>query len=391
MSENRYEREKLYDEVWAEPVSIVAKRYGVSDVALHKICKRLNIPVPPRGYWAKIRSGEKIKKTPLPPHKGSNVIYGKHFENSEQRVERTEDGKKVLLDFLDEAERQKIMDACANIEVKDQLRRPHSLIVEHREEMVLRRKRERERKQYEFYGNGHSYWNRRNNEDPDKKVLALKVSSDSMHRAYLLVDAFIKTLESIDCGLVVDKNDGNTYATVRGEKIHIIMKESDGLTLSVDNPYAKRKNFRDTKTKTIDSQLGNAIIELFEISERIRLAREERELEERRRREEAECRRQRALRQQEELKKAKALENAAMDWHKALIIRQYIASMEDALHKELDEEKRARMTEWTIWAREKVDWYDPIVAKEDPVLGKRRYAESEEKKVNIENPYSFFR
>ena len=29
-----YKREVLYEEVWAEPVSTVAKRYGVSDVAL---------------------------------------------------------------------------------------------------------------------------------------------------------------------------------------------------------------------------------------------------------------------------------------------------------------------------------------------------------------------
>ena len=33
-----YKREKLYDEVWAEPVKIVAQRYGVSDVGLAKTC-----------------------------------------------------------------------------------------------------------------------------------------------------------------------------------------------------------------------------------------------------------------------------------------------------------------------------------------------------------------
>ena len=33
-----YEREKLYKEVWDEPVSTVAKRYCVSDVAIRKIC-----------------------------------------------------------------------------------------------------------------------------------------------------------------------------------------------------------------------------------------------------------------------------------------------------------------------------------------------------------------
>ncbi len=31
-----YEREKLYQEVWAEPVQVVAERYGVSGVALAK-------------------------------------------------------------------------------------------------------------------------------------------------------------------------------------------------------------------------------------------------------------------------------------------------------------------------------------------------------------------
>ena len=46
----QYTRETLYEEVWNEPVSTVAKKYGVSDVAIHKICKSMDIPVPPRGY-----------------------------------------------------------------------------------------------------------------------------------------------------------------------------------------------------------------------------------------------------------------------------------------------------------------------------------------------------
>ena len=62
----QYTRETLYEEVWNEPVSTVAKKYGVSDVAIHKICKSMDIPVPPRGYWAKKRAGQKVQKTPLP-------------------------------------------------------------------------------------------------------------------------------------------------------------------------------------------------------------------------------------------------------------------------------------------------------------------------------------
>jgi hypothetical protein len=33
-----YDREKLYEEVWNESVTIVARKYGVSDVAIKKAC-----------------------------------------------------------------------------------------------------------------------------------------------------------------------------------------------------------------------------------------------------------------------------------------------------------------------------------------------------------------
>ena len=62
-----YEREKLYEEVWKEPVLVVAKRYRVSNVALAKACRKLAVPLPPRGYWARIRAGQKaLLRLPLP-------------------------------------------------------------------------------------------------------------------------------------------------------------------------------------------------------------------------------------------------------------------------------------------------------------------------------------
>src|SRR5882672_2489707 len=61
-----YRRAALYEEVWSDPVQIVAGRYGVSGVALAKICRKLNIPLPGRGYWARKRAGQKMKKAPLP-------------------------------------------------------------------------------------------------------------------------------------------------------------------------------------------------------------------------------------------------------------------------------------------------------------------------------------
>jgi hypothetical protein len=60
-------REELYERVWSAPATEVAAQLGISDVALAKRCKKLNVPKPPLGYWARIAAGQKPKKAPLPP------------------------------------------------------------------------------------------------------------------------------------------------------------------------------------------------------------------------------------------------------------------------------------------------------------------------------------
>jgi hypothetical protein len=43
----------------------LAKKFGLSDVGLRKICVKHGIPTPPVGYWAKPNFGKPVKKTPL--------------------------------------------------------------------------------------------------------------------------------------------------------------------------------------------------------------------------------------------------------------------------------------------------------------------------------------
>ena len=70
-------REVLYEEVWGDPATIVAPRYGLSDVGLLKTCKKLHIPVPGRGYWARIAAGRPARKPALPAiAAGSRVPLG---------------------------------------------------------------------------------------------------------------------------------------------------------------------------------------------------------------------------------------------------------------------------------------------------------------------------
>lgn len=45
-----YTRDALYAKVWSKPVRDVAAEFGVSDVALAKACRKLNVPLLGRGY-----------------------------------------------------------------------------------------------------------------------------------------------------------------------------------------------------------------------------------------------------------------------------------------------------------------------------------------------------
>jgi len=60
-------RQELYDLIWSTPATKLAPDFGISDVAIAKRCKRLSVPRPPPGYWAKVAAGQKPRKSPLPP------------------------------------------------------------------------------------------------------------------------------------------------------------------------------------------------------------------------------------------------------------------------------------------------------------------------------------
>lgn len=45
----------------------IAQRMGVSDVWLKKCCSKADIPVPDRGYWAKLRADKTVVRQKLPP------------------------------------------------------------------------------------------------------------------------------------------------------------------------------------------------------------------------------------------------------------------------------------------------------------------------------------
>jgi hypothetical protein len=72
----QYNREELFQKVWEKPMLRVAEQYGVSSVALGKACRKLSVPVPGRGHWAKLAHGKPgVTKPNLPKLEKVPVIF----------------------------------------------------------------------------------------------------------------------------------------------------------------------------------------------------------------------------------------------------------------------------------------------------------------------------
>lgn len=119
-----YSREELYKEVWDEPVSVVAKRYGITDVALRKHLRKLNIPLPPRGYWSKIKAGSRRKPTPLPKKGKERLVVRKHGIGSPRNLPP----KSESLSFLPDEVKRQTEEYLNRLTVPELLLRPHPLV-----------------------------------------------------------------------------------------------------------------------------------------------------------------------------------------------------------------------------------------------------------------------
>jgi len=401
---NTYNRDKLYEEVWANPVIEVALQYGVSDVMIHKICKSLNVPVPPRGYWSRVRAGEKLSKTPLPATKGIKEITGAiNFE-----AIKVSDSSIQLLAFLSEEERQKVLLAAEQFTIPDETAPIHNKIKAYKSVV-----KEWNKKNYKDEGakrsiSSYSYGN-------SPPFLAGVISDETLPRVYRILDALFRKVENLggsvndDLSLQVRNEIVHLQIAEGQDEIEHVMTRIEAQEIIVYED-AKRRNtwaskpqirkydyvfngrlrisirqnkyFRDTDKATVESRLSDILIDLYEESEVIRIAREAREEAERKRQEEVRQREERRNLYNNEIERTIALENAALDYDKACRIRSYIKAVEMACSQDrLDDETMA----WIDWAKKKADWFDPTVARNDEFLGRRKHKESDDQKTLKKN------
>lgn len=128
------------------------------------------------------------------------------------------------------------------------------------------------------------------------------------------------------------------------------------------------------------------MVEFYEAAEDLRKQRaaeeeaaRQREKARQKREEEERLRRAQQKRYDEEVVRTNALINAAQDYDMACTIRAYVQAV--GIAPEINEE-------WTNWAKDKANWYDPTIAQEDDFFGVREHQKSaSEKELKASRSY----
>lgn len=85
-----FTRQALYELLWSKPKTTIATELGLSDVGLGKICREAIIPIPPRGYWARVTAGQNPSRIPLPVRglgQADDVMIGREiWTGREERI-----------------------------------------------------------------------------------------------------------------------------------------------------------------------------------------------------------------------------------------------------------------------------------------------------------------
>jgi len=68
-------REDLYELVWSKPLIEFAQDLGLSDVAVPKRRRKLGVPVPGRGYWARVAAGQTQRQPNQGKHEDQPMDY----------------------------------------------------------------------------------------------------------------------------------------------------------------------------------------------------------------------------------------------------------------------------------------------------------------------------
>ncbi len=380
----RYNREDLYEQVWSQPMSKLCKTYGLSNVGLAKICKKLKIPVPGRGFWAKKAHGKIIRRPSLPSLPGSDAFVLRVAKRGDPPVAQghaEEVEPKIAFERLD----------GNRIQVSPALLSPHPYVA--RAEKSLRNAR----------GNSSGIIS-----PMAKKCLDIRVGPNSLDRALRIMDALIKALESREINVSISE-EGNraTSVSVLGESLEFGIEEtlnrtereltkaqkrekekyawlysrpqydyspSGSLILKIKSSGGRgfRGIWSDGKKQRVEDALNFFIVGLIKAAEAIKAERLERERWKRERQEKERQREEMARLRKEEEERLQSLDKQIMGWHKSQQIRAYIEAVrQTAIRKQQQIAEGSQLDQWLTWAHQQADHLDPLAERPSSDLNEK--------------------
>ena len=373
MEKTTLTRKELYDLVWSIPMTSISKKYEISSDRLKGICKKVNVPMPDNGYWQKLQYKKPLTIKELPDERLSNKEVVLNVIDKNVEIHSSEIFVRNRL--IKEIEENHHLP----IQVPLKLTNPDKLIAEAKDSLTVD-------KQYNRDYNGLI--------STKSGLVSITVTQESIGRALRFMDALIKLLRARGHELII--NQGTTYAVVFGEEIVICLQEKLRIEYTV-NRYGWRNReyhpsgilmFRMWKHFWWHQKVcmdGKQLIEfqLPKILANLELY-AKKEIEEKRKSEIARIKREEELkilqeRQLIENEIKKRIENEASAFkelfvqasrlHQANILRDYIQTVEaNAIRSgNISEE----LNNLILWAKQKVEWYDPLINREDSLLNEK--------------------
>ena len=369
VSENSFTRTQLYNLVWSKPVSKILEEYALSLTAFKNVCKENDIPLPSYGYWSKLRHQKDVVVIPLPKSE-------KEYKDILMPIRKEGEENLSKLSELNLLVREIKNDKTLPLIVSEILVKPDPLILAAKKDFKTS-------KEISWYPMEGLY-------GTTEGVFNIYVSKELIKRALLFTDALIKLLKARGHDVAVRTNqhmssDNGTKVIIDGEPFEVCVKEMRK-RIQVKSDYSSWMEtkyvptgiltFRIEETPkcqwsdSIQQKLETKLAEILAGLElRAKGKKEDRIDNEKWHREyqlKKKIEEDLKQRKSKELDDFKAIINQSSRWQKSMDLRNYIQVIEQNALKNGNLTKKLQT--WLLWIKDKADWYDPLVEKDDELF-----------------------
>ncbi|MDH6311205.1 hypothetical protein M2451_004128 [Dysgonomonas sp. PFB1-18] len=349
----KYTRKELYELIWTEPLYGLSQKFNISYPNLKKLCDKMCIPLPLKGYWTNIKLNKPVTRISfIEKYEGDLPFIDFNALDTINIPEISFQGKLKL------QEKNVQNDKRLTFKIPKKFNNPDKLILD-------------------YQRRGSMYTN---------DTLRIKTSDSNINRSLLFLDTLIKNLRIRGHGIEVKYEKTKFLYNNEEDYLNFSILEKSNWkqetnkwgrtdnTLVFNGKLCFRcghfnfdqKEWIDKDDLLIEDRMINIIAYMEVKGKEEYELRLERDYRHKIQEEEERIKRDFKKSQELELLHFKELFTLADRFQKTKIIRDYINEYERNILE------RNMMTEavqkWISWARKKADWYDPFLELDDDLF-----------------------